>query len=266
MEKVKTPEQQPEETGNAGAVEVPETVVVKYKGDEQTLSLKKPEDITKLTQWAQKGHAYDQLTPEYKKAKILAQQAEAWNSLIADAKTNDESFHKLVSFVEDSTGRKLTAKEKKDLLEDADPAMQEITQLKRELAALKNQGKEKELQQQTQQIIARMQDMAAKPDKYPGFDLEEVYEKMVEFGISDPEIVYHHIKKDHIVKSQLESEIAKVKAEYEKMLNKRKAAFTETDNSPAGLAPKEPLKARNWDEMSNKIMEKLNQQGMSLES
>lgn len=261
-----TPQEQPEETGNTQPVEVPKELAIKYKGEEHKVSLDNPEDINKLKQWAEKGYAYDQLTPKYKAAEAKAQQADAWNQLIADAKGNDESFNKLVTFIQDTTGRKLTMAQKEELLEDIDPAMKEINALKSELAAIKNQSKEAQMQEETKRIVARMQEMANQTEKYPGFDLNEVYEAMVEKGISDPEMVYNHLKKDTIIKATLDRELAKAKKEYEELLNKRKQAFTETTDSPAGLTPKTAIREKSYDLLAEKLLEKYGQEGKSFVS
>lgn len=265
-EAIVTPQEQPVEPGNTPPVEVPEELVVKYKGEEHKVSLKSAEDITKLKQWAEKGYAYDQLTPKLKQAEAKAQQADAWNQLIADAKGNDESFNKLVSFIQETTGRKLTSAQKEELLDDIDPAMKEINALKSELAAIKNQSKEEKMREETQRIVARMQQMAEQPDKYPGFDLNEVYEAMVEKGISDPEIVYNHLKKDVILKTNLERELAKKQKEYEELLNKRRQAFTESNDSPAGMTPKTAIREKSYDRLAEKLVEKYGQAGKSFTS
>lgn len=231
-------------TSTNGSNAPPTTLTYKYAGEEITVDLSNPEQMNLVKDRLSKGHNMEKIAEERNKLKEqaakLQQTVDAWNQRLDAAKSDPNELKVLVGDLEEYIGRPLTQKEKTEVVSDNtdfdDPAMKEILSLKKEFSSYKEQQEkavqEREVQAEAKKLVAKLDAMESSPDKYPGFDREKIYDAAREAGTADFEMVYFFLNRDKLI----EGERKKIEEEYKDLTEKRKAAATETDSSPADLS------------------------------
>lgn len=222
-----------------------------YGGEEITVDLSNPDQVKLAQDRLSKGHNMEKIAEERNKLKKQADEAQAkldaWNNRLDAAKSDPQEFKALVSDLEEYIGRPFTKQEKADLLEsddidDSDPVMKKLATIEKAFATYKEQQELKEqqrakaaeeqaIQNEAKQLVAQLDAMEKDTERYPGFDKEAVYNKAVEDGTTNFEMVYYYLNRDAFLKAERE----KIEQEYKNLTDKRKAAATESDSSPADL-------------------------------
>lgn len=227
------------------------TLTYNYGGEEITVDLSNPDQVKLAQDRLSKGHNMEKIAEERNKLKEqaakLQDQIDAWNERLEAAKNDPVEFKALVGDLEDYLGRKLTVEEKEEIASDDsdydDPVMKELKSLKKEFSSYKEQqlqlAEDREIQAEARKLVAKLDEMEGNPEKYPGFDREKVYNVAREAGTANFEMVYYYLNRDAFV----EAERKKIEAEFKQLTDKRKAAATESDSSPASFT--EPKKTYN---------------------
>jgi len=188
----------------------------------------------------------------------LQDTVDAWNSRLEAAKSDPDEFNALIKDLEGYIGKPLTRQEKADLMssdaDDSDPVMKELVSLKREFTTYREQQdrlrQEASIQETAKQLIAKLDSMESNKEKYPGFDREKVYEAARQAGTTDFDMVYWYLNREDL----LQHERDKIEKEYKQLTEKRKAAATEGDASPADLK-EPPKKFKKLEDVGGAIME-----------
>jgi len=251
------------EPSGDGSNAPPATLTYKYGGEEVTVDLSNQEQVSKLLDRASKGQNMEKLAEERNKLKEtnekLQQTVDGWNERLESAKTDASEFSALVADIEDYTGRKLTRAEKTDLLETGeidtdDPVVKELKTLKEEFSSYREQQEKKaqelQVQAEAKQLIAKLDEMEANKEQFPNFDREAVYEKARQSGTTDFEMVYYYLNRDNF-KDTLRKQI---EDEFKTLTDKRKAAATETDTTPASLQ-EQPKKFDRIEDVGKSLLE-----------
>jgi hypothetical protein len=221
----------------------PTTLTYNYGGETITVDLSNPESVKLAQDRLSKGHNMEKIAEERNKLKAqaekLQQTVDAWNDRLEAARSDPAEMQALVGDLENYIGRPLTRAEERAVASDNadfdDPVMKELLNLKKEFTTYREQqtkaAQEREIQAEARKLVAKLDEMEHSPDKYPGFDREKVYELAREKGTTDFEMVYYYLNRDAFV----EAERKKIEAEFKQLTDKRKAAATEGDASPASL-------------------------------
>jgi hypothetical protein len=264
-----------ESSGNGS--NAPTTLTYNYAGEQITVDLSNPDQVKLAQDRLSKGHNMEKIAEERNKLKEqaakLQQTVDAWNSRLEAAKSDPLEFNALVNDLENYIGKSLTRQEKQDLadadLDVTDPmakkliAMEKAFTSYREEQERKEQLREKTHQEETtreyaRQLVSELDRMEKDKATYPGFDREAIYNKAVETGTTDFEMVYFFLNRDNFIKSERD----KIEAEFKNLTDKRKAAATEGDTSPASL--EEPPKTfKKIEDVGKSVMEEMKKSGKS---
>jgi DNA repair exonuclease SbcCD ATPase subunit len=259
----------PPDDGSNGA---PTTLTYNYAGDEITVDLSNPESVKLAQDRLSKGHNMEKIAEERNKLKAeaekLQQTVDAWNQRLENAKNDPQEFTALITDLEEYIGKPLTQQQKTDLATDAnldvdDPVTKELLSLKNEFATYKEQqekqAKDREIQVEAKQLVAKLDAMEKDTEKYPGFNRDKVYEAAKDAGTTDFEMVYFYLNRDAF----LETERKKIEEEFKQLTDKRKAAATEGDATAASL--QEPPKTfKKIEDVGRAVMEEVKKGNISL--
>jgi len=252
-----------ESSGNGGS-NAPSTLTYNYGGETITVDLSNPESVKLAQDRLSKGHNMEKIAEERNKlreqAAKLQETVDAWNSRLEAAKSDPDEFSRLITDLETYIGKPLSRQEKQDLanadISMDDPMAKKLLALEQQFNAYQKQqqaqAQEAEVRAEAQRLIAQLDAMEKDATKYPGFDREKVYEAARKAGTTDFEMVYFYLNRDNLLKSERE----RIEKEYKELTNKRKAAGTEGDTTPASL--KEPPKTfRKIEDVGKSLMEEI---------
>lgn len=268
----------PEGEPSEGGSNAPTTLTYNYGGEEISVDLSNPESVKLAQDRLSKGHNMEKIAEERNKLKEEAekykQQLDGWNNRLEAAKTDPEEFKALIKDLEEYTGKPLTQQEKQDLadpeLESDDPVARKLAQMEQtfktyqETQERKEQLREKQVQEDqskeyAKQLVADLDRMEKDKDNFPGFDRDAVYNEAVKNSTTNFEMVYYFLNRDAATKAQRD----KIEAEYKELTDKRKAAGTETDTTPADLTDK-PKKFGKLEDVTKSVLSELKEKNISL--
>jgi hypothetical protein len=254
----------------------PSTITYQFGDEEVTVDLSNPEQLQTAKDLLSKGRKMETIAQEKNRLKeevaAKQQQLDAWNQRLEVAKSDPGEFKALIADLKEF-GLDLTRKDEQDLssadLDIDDPVSKKLLDMEKRFQSYqqeqerKEQLREKAAQEKAdrdiaKQLIADLDRMEKDTEKYPGFDKEAVYNKAVETGTTDFEMVYFFLNRDNLTKAAREA----VEKEYKDLTEKRKAAATEGDATPANL--KEPPKTfSNIRDVGKSVYKEMQESGTS---
>lgn len=240
-------------------------LTLKNRNQTKEYDLSDPEQVSKLRNLAQQGWRAGEKNDALAKK---AQDADRWNSMLENAKTDEGAFNQVVGFIEQYTGKRLTPAQKQEVQDDLDsPFDNELKSLKDEIMDnIKNEFnkrdekvKEDQLLTQKQQLEQQLLDMENDKKKYPHFDYDEIVEYANETGILDFNMLYNNLYLDKIIQDVKNSK----KTDSESLQNKRERGFVEAGQD--AIPPKKERKrSRNLEEAFESRINDLTSNGKSL--
>lgn len=240
-------------------------ITLKNRNQTKEYDLSDPEQVSKLRNLAQQGWRAGEKNDALAKK---AQDADRWNSMLENAKTDEGAFNQVVGFIEQYTGKRLTPAQKQEVQDDLDsPFDNELKSLKDEIMDnIKNEFnkrdekvKEDQLLTQKQQLEQQLLDMENDKKKYPHFDYDEIVEYANETGILDFNMLYNNLYLDKIIQDVKNSK----KTDSESLQNKRERGFVEAGQD--AIPPKKERKrSRNLEEAFESRINDLTSNGKSL--
>lgn len=230
---------------------------INHKGNAHEFDLSNADDVKRLTDLAAKGFETDKLFQERASFKGKAEQFDQIEGYLKSAQSDDEAFDSVVSWLEESTGRKLTRKEKQQV-EDFDFDETDSVKLKKELDDLRRTIEKDKKLTAAQKLEAELDKVVGNKDKFPFADKDEMISRATELGITNWNLVYKDLYHDKTVEAEIKKEQEKTK----KLLEKRKMAVSESGGL-GGLTATKP-KAKNLREAGNIGLQRLVESGKSL--
>ena len=252
----------------------PASITYNFGGEEITVDLTNPDQLKQVTDLLSKGRKMETIAEEKNRLKAekeaLQEKIDKWENRLDAARDDPTEFRALVTDLEEYIGRPLTQVEKQDLQTDIDDLDDPVLKLQKQFEDYKaeqerkEQLREKKIAEErnlshAKQLVAELDRMEADKVKYPGFDREAVYNKAREDGTTNFEMVYYFLNKDQFIKAERE----KIENEYKELTDKRKAAATESDTTPA--SPQDaPKTFKKFEEASESVKEDIKKGNLSL--
>lgn len=186
----------------------------KWRDEEGELDLSNPTDLEKAKRLVNQGYGYEKGQQELKAVKNNLTEAqtqiEYWNSLIEDAKDSGDTSRVLAAL--EMSGVKLSKTDSKDdeiVLDEGDKKFKE---LENKINSLEGALYNKYTTDVHSQLEAKYND-----GKYPEYNRKEVEDFANKKGIRDFEDAYFILKKEELLKAQLEESKDKTKKHADKV-------------------------------------------------
>lgn len=234
---------------------------VTVDGEEKSFDLSKPEDREKLQKLASKGFQTDRLYTEraslnnkLKEYESKVKEYDSFNETFEAAKSDDVVFNKLVSYLEGQLGKKLTASQKESIQDDLDyDRDDQLTKLYNKIESLEKDLKTEKTTRASNAILANLDKIVSKPEKYPFANREELIAEAKKRNSTDWEMLYRNLYFDKIL-----AEKVKAKDEQIKSLNEKRSRATSVKGGFGQIKAKE-TPPKNYREAVQRGLERLSQ-------